>query len=442
MKKLVAPFLILFVLVLPLTAQAAVQQVKSSKGITAWLVEDQSLPIISISFAWRFGLERDPDGKEGLSYLAASMLTQGAGDDDANVFQKKLEDNAITLGFDGSRDVISGSMRSLKDSFPLAVKMLRSAVQSPRFAEDDLARQKAQMINSLNMYRADTGWLLSRLAFNDLFTGHPYGKRTLGNEATIGAITPADLKAWHARLDRAHLVVAVTGAITPTELKTVLDQVFGSLPAKTTLAAIPEYNYQAPATTSLLRHAGTQSEIMFTWAGFSRRDPDWYATEVMNYIFGGGGFSSRLTEAVREKRGLTYGISSGMLDYKHAALYMVQGSAKNENISEVIRLVKEEATRIVTDKISAEELQEAKDYLIGAYPLQMTSTARIASHYRGLQLQDLPVNEQEKRAAAIRAVTVDDVQRVAARLMKENPAIFLVGEPTGITADKTLDKID
>jgi zinc protease len=434
--------LALIIVVFALPAHAAVQVVKSPKGITAWLVEDQTIPIVSVSFAWRFGLEEDPDDRQGLGYLAANMMTQGSGKDDANTFQKKLQDNAISLGFDTSRDAITGSVRSLKETWPLAKDMLKAAVQSPRFDADALARQKAQMVSSLNMYRADSGWLLSRLAYSQIFENHPYGKRTLGTPATIAAITQADLKAWHGRLDRAHLVVAVTGAITPAEVATMLEEVFGNLPAKRDVPAVAEVNYTPAGTISLLQHPGTQSDIMVVWNGMKGNDPDWYVAEVMNYILGGGGFASRLTETIREKRGLTYGISSGIIDYEHAALFVIQGSSKNENAAEVISLVKGEVAKYLKDPVTPEELKEAKDYLIGAYPLQLTSTARVSAHNRELQRDGKPMNEQEKRADAIAKVTVDDVQRVAKRLLEGQPAIFIVGQPTGLEGVKTFTNIE
>jgi zinc protease len=434
-------FLLLFCFfAIPLSAQT-VQEVTSPKGINAWLVEDHSLPIVALSFAWKNGLEGDPVEKQGLSYLASGMLLQGAGADNANVFQKKLQDDAISLDFDANRDAITGSMRSLKEAWPAAAALMKAAIQAPRFDADALERERTQMLSTLRTYQSDPDWLLSRLAFRELFKDHPYGKRTLGTEASIATITGADLKKWQSHLDRSGLVLTATGDITPAELAAFLDDVFAPLPEAAKIEPVADY---ALATSGmwLLKHPGTQTGIMMIWPGLRRDDPDWYTAEVLNYIWGGGGFSSRLTHEIREKRGLTYGISTGMLEYAHAGLFMLKASTRNEDAEKVLKLVDEQLALIRDKPVTGEELKAAKDYLIGAYPLQLTSTQRVATHYRELQRQDLPMDEQAVRAKAIKVVTVEAVKALAQRLLTAKPAIFLVGAPTGVKPDQIFEKVD
>lgn len=422
-----------------------VQLVKADNGVSAWLVEDHSLPVISVTFAWRHGVELDPEKLEGLSYLSAHMLSEGAGADDANAFQKKLDDNAISLSFAASRDQTSGSVRSLKETWPLAAAMVREAVQNPRFDKDALAREKAQSLNAIRAYKSDPDWLLTRMAFAQLFKNHPYGKRTLGTENSVNAITREDAKGWHALLGKAHPLVAATGDITPDELKKMLVDVFGAKKEDAQTPSLPEWTLGesgAAGKTWLYKHPGTQSNIMMVWGGMKRSDPQWEAAEVMNYILGGGGFSSRLTNEIREKRGLTYGISTGMMDFDHAQLYTLEATSKNADAATVMELAKAEIARMVATPVSAEELQAAKDYLIGAYPLQLTSTARVAAHYLQLQLDGLPMDEREKREAALKAVSAADVQAVAKRLLASSPAVFLVGEPEGIKDAMVVEKVE
>ncbi len=444
MKRLAAS--ILFVLAACIAQPCSandVQMFKSSKGITAWLIEDHSLPIVSMSFAWNGGIEGDDEARQGLSHVAASMLTKGAAGDDENAFLKKLQDNAISLSFQAQRDNIYGQLRSLKDALPIAQEALRASIMQPRFDDQSLMQVKAQNISALKNYMADPGWLMSRLMMREVYAGHPYSKRTLGTQASINSITRDDLKNWHKRLNRNELMVSVTGDVTKEELGKLLDETFGGLPERPAHPDLAEADLKGKAETFVLNYKGPQSSMMVVWPGIHRDDKDWYAMEVMNYILGGGSFSSRLMSEVREKRGLTYGISSGMSLFDHGSSYGVQASFKNENAGQVLDLIKKEITRLRDAKASAEELKGAKDYLIGSYALSLTSTMRVAGHYLEIQRQNLGVDAQQKREVALKAVTADDVQRVAKRILQDESQItFFVGEPQGITPTKTFDSVE
>lgn len=444
MKRLALGMVLALALLFPQPSFANdVQIFKSGKGITAWLIEDHTLPIVAISFAWHGGIERDDDTKQGLSYVAAAMLTKGAGNDDENAFLKKMQDNAISLSFQAQRDNIYGQLRSLKETLPIAQELLRASILQPRFDEQSLMQVKAQNISALKNYQSDPDWLMSRLMMREVFAGHPYNKRTLGTQATVNSITKDDLKAWHKHLNREQLIVSATGDVTKEELGKLIDQTFGDLPEKTEQTEPAEADLKGKGETYLLTYKGPQSSILVAWPGIKRTDKDWYAMEVMNYILGGGSFSSRLMSEVREKRGLTYGISSGMSLYDHAATYTIQASFKNENAGNVLDLIKKEVSRIRDTVVSDAEMKAAKDYLIGSYALSLTSTSRVAGHYLEIQRQNLGVDAQQKREAGLKAVTVQDVQRVAKRILQDAAQItFFVGEPQGITATKTFGSVE
>ncbi|MDX1923463.1 MAG: pitrilysin family protein [Alphaproteobacteria bacterium] len=444
MKRLFMPLLcVLAVLIAPPCFANDVQILKSSKGITAWLIEDHSLPIVSLSFAWNGGIETDDDAKQGLSHVAATMLTKGAAADDENAFLKKLQDNVISLSFQAQRDTIYGQLRTLKETLPVAQEALRASIMQPRFDDQSLMQVKAQNISLIKNYLSDPDWLMSRLMMREVYAGHPYSKRTLGTQATINSITKDDLKNWHKRLNRSELIVSATGDITKEELNKLLDETFGGLPEKPAGAELAEADLKGKTETFVLKYKGPQSSITVVWPGIRRNDKDWYAMEVMNYILGGGSFSSRLMSEVREKRGLTYGISSGMSLFDHGSSYSIQASFKNENAGHVLDLIKKEIAHMRDTKVSAEELKAAKDYLIGSYALSLTSTARVAGHYLEIQRQKLGVDIQQKREAALNAVTAEDVQRVAKRILQDASQItFFVGEPQGITATKTFDSVE
>jgi zinc protease len=437
-------FLALALILLPLSLQAAlpIQEVKSSKGITAWLEEDNSLPVISLAFAWKGGFENDPEDKQGLSTLAATMLTQGAGEYDSDAFQKELRQTGISIGFEARRDFIRGTARTLKETLPLAAKLLRASLMAPRFDATELELQKDKQAAGLKFHLSEPSWLVSRLAMREYFMGHPYSRRALGNEASIEGLTVADMKGWMKNLARQNLIVTATGAITAKELSKLLDEVFGDLPQKAPELKIEEAKPKAGGETFLVPLPGPQADLMMVWPGLKRSDRDWYVLEVMNYILGGGSFSSRLMKEIRERRGLTYGVSSGPAPLEYAALYMIEASFEGKNAAEVMNLIQEELSKLSTTRVSGEELQAAKDYLIGSYPLVLTSSSSIASYLLGLRANHLSKDEEEVHAKAVRAVSAGDVQELAKKLFSKPAAVFIAGSPVGITPTQTVEKLD
>jgi zinc protease len=436
--------LALVLVLLPLSLQAAlpVQEVKSRSGITAWLQEDSTLPVISLAFAWKGGFENDPEDKQGLSTLATTMLTQGAGEYDATAFQKELRQTGMSINFEARRDFIRGSVRSLKETLPMAVKLLRASVTAPRFDEAELALQKNKQAAGLKFHLSDPSWLASRLAMREYFMGHPYSRRALGNEASIDALTSADMKSWMKHLARENLIVTATGAITAKELSKLLDDAFGALPEKAPEVKIEEAKPKGSGETYLIPIPGPQVDMMMVWPGLKRADRDWYVLEVMNYILGGGSFSSRLMKEIREKRGLTYGISSGPAPLEHAALYMIEASFEGKNAAEVMRLVQEELNKLSSTSVSDEELKAAKDYLVGSYPLVLTSSSSIASYLLGLRANHLSKDEEERHAKAVRSVSAGDIQDLAKKLFSKPPVVFMAGAPLGVIPTQTVEKVD
>ncbi len=444
MKRMIASIVFLGFIVLPVFGVAGETQVfKTSKGIQGWLVEEHHLPIVSISFAWRGGVERDDDAKQGLGRIAATMLTKGAGKDDERAFQRKLQEHAISLGFEAQRDTVYGHVRCLKETLPIVIEMVKASVMDPRFDESSLSRVKAEALSELNNVQSDPEWMLSRLMMREVFSGHPYSKRSLGTQSTLASITRDDLIQWQKTLHRENLVVSIAGDVTRYEASALLDDMLGDLSGASSQTDIPDAVLKGRQQVFVANYNGSQTSMMVLWPGMARHDKEWYAVQVMNYIFGGGSFSSRLMNEIREKRGLTYGISSGMSVYDHATLYSVHASFKNEHAGEVLNLVRKEIFRLRDTPVSTQELKAAKDYLTGSYGLGLTSTARVAGHMLELQRQKLSVTDQHDSEVGIMAVTADDVQRVAKRIFQDDlMAVFFVGQPKGITATQTFSDIE
>jgi zinc protease len=442
---------ILFLMSLPAQGHAAgkrfldIQEVKSGGGITAWLVEDHDQHLISVDFAFRgAGADLDPADKQGLARMVSNTLNEGAGDLDSQAFQKALADNSIALAFSADRDDLTGEIKTLTRHRDLAFNLLKLAVTAPRFDQEAVDRMRAANIARIRSSMSDPDWMAARLVNAVAFAGHPYAMNTGGTPTSLNKITAADLKNWAAaHLDRAHLLVTVTGDISAADLKVLLDKTFGGLPEKAVYPGIADYTVQNGGQTVLYEQDIPQSEIQIIQPGIGRDDPDYHTLQVLNLIFGGNGFGSRLMTEVREKRGLTYGIFSGPVLLRHLKALSIDTATKSGNEAEVLALVRQEMNRIRDNDVSAKELSEAKSYIIGSMPLELTSTNNISALMLTLRLDELPSTYLDAIKDRINAVTVADVRRVAKRILTPDKlTVILVGrKPAGVTPTRTLDKL-
>jgi len=413
-----------------------IERVVSPKGIEAWLVQDRSVPVISLQFAFRGGSALDPAGKEGLSNLVASLLDEGAGNLDSQEFQRRLEDSAVSLNFNASLDSFGGSLRTLKRNEAIGFDLLRLALNQPRFDAPAIEKVKTQtrawLSGAAENPRRIAGRVLSRAAFGD----HPYGRSAEGTRASVENLTRDDFEAFVKRsFARDRLVIGVVGDITPAQLATQLDAVFGELPASGDPAELPTVVPAFAGQIFVVEKKIPQSVVTFGQAGLSRQDPDYYIAYVMNQAFGGGGLGSRLMDEVRDKRGLAYGVYTGLAPYQYSALYSGSVATQNERVGESIDIIRKEWARLRDAGLTEQELADTKTYLTGSFLTNIDSTGRMASLLVGIQLEKLGIDFLDKRNSFIEAVTLADVRRVAQRLLDPAKLTFVVvGEPRGVTA--------
>lgn len=420
-----------------------IQVITSDKGITAWLVEDHSIPVISFQFAFQgAGAALDPENKQGLAQMASNTMDEGAGDLKAQDFQRELRNLVISLGFTASRDHFAGSLKTLSKNKERAFELLKLAVNEPRFDKDPVERMSKANQSRIRSSLSDPDWIAARLMNDVAFAGHPYALNSGGTLSTLNAITPADLKAFHkARLGRNNVMVAVSGDITPEEVRIRLDELFGDLP-EASLTPPADLTVQNSGKTFVYERDMPQTLIEIMQPGIDTHDPDYHAAQVMNFILGSSGFGSRLTTEIREKRGLTYGIYSTFYNLDHLFGFTVSTSTKNENVPEMLSLIQKEFQTMLSDNVSKKELEDAKSYLIGSLPLSLTSTDKIAGLLLSLQLNGRLANYLELRENAIESVSVKDVRRVAERILTpENFTTVLVGKPEGLDNATPIKKI-
>jgi zinc protease len=408
-----------------------IQEVTSPGGIKAWLVESHANPLIAIRFAFNGGASQDPTGKEGLAYFVTAMMDEGAGDLDAAAFQERQQELAMRMDFDASRDVMLGKIQTLTENKDEVFDLARIALSQPRFDKDALERVRAQILAGLKFDENDPETVASvawdRLAFQD----HPYGRPVKGTMESIAALSTGDLKDYVARVfARDKLIVSVVGDITAEELGAALDKIFGDLPAESDLMTVAQANPPLGPTREIIVMDVPQSVAQFGLSGIPRDDDDFIPAYVLNYIIGGGGFSSRLMEEVREKRGLAYSVYSNLYPYHHGSVFVGNVATKNEAVGQSLAVIEEELKRIAGDGPSAEELDSAKSYLTGAYALRFDSSVSIAGQLLWIQIEDLGIDYVSKRNDLVEAVTLEDVKRVAKRMLAADRLITtIVGNP-------------
>lgn len=417
-----------------------IKRVVSPGGIEAWLIEDQKIPVVALEWVFTGAGGRDPAGKGGLANLASTLLDEGAGPYDSQAFQGRLQDLATSLDYDATRDGFTGSLRTLKDNAPAAFDLVRLSMADPHLSADALERMRSAILSGMKRDESDPNYVARRLFFSTAFPGHPYGEEIRGTPATLAAVTPDDVRAFvQSELTRDRLVVAAAGAITPGELAKALDTLFGTLPAKAATAPLPDVTAQGAGQTLVAPRPTAQTVIIMGQPGVKRSDPDWYAATVMNYVLGGGSFSSRLMEEVREKRGLSYGVYSGLYPLDHAALVTASGSTRNATAGQALAIMRAEWRRMADGGVTDEELADAKTYLTGSFPLQFSSTSAIARILLQVKKDGLGIDYLDRRNGFINGVTRADVARVAKRLLNPDTLLtVLVGRPEGVTATRTI----
>ncbi len=408
------------------------KQVNVAKGEEIWFAEDHTLPMVAMVAAFPAGSAYDPQGKDGLASFAASLLDEGAGRLDSKAFQAALADKAIQLGVQADRDWTVVSLVTLTANAKDAFRLLGMALTHPRFDAEAITRVRAQMLQNLRQQDEDPSQIAAR-DFHAVFFGpHPYGHDTDGDGPGLTSINRNDLVNFAAgHWVRNGVKIAVAGDVNTATLTALIKSTFGSLRA----SAVPP-----PPTPTRLGAPGLhefkmdvpQPNAVFALPGLLRSNPDYLTAYVANYILGGGGFSSRLTNEVREKRGLTYDISTDVPALQKAGLIEGTVATRADAMNQTLAAVKDTMAKFAAEGPTQQELDDAKTYLTGSYPLAFSSNAGIAGQLSAFQRAGMPVDYVTKRNSLINAVTLDDVKRVAKQYFDpKRLTVVVAGTMTG-----------
>jgi len=412
-----------------------IERVISPGGIEAWLVRQPSVPLVALDFAMTGGANEDPADKAGIAHLVASTIDEGAGDLDANAYHQRLEDNAIELSFTANRDYFRGSLRTLTANRDLAFDTLRLSLTQPRFDEEAVERIRTQILADLRRATTSPAEIASEVWWHTAFAGHPYGRPVHGTLESVPRITTADLRAYARRVfARSTLKIAVVGDIDAATAGVLIDKAFGALPEQPELDAVPAADPQGLGRRIVVDLDVPQSVIMFGGAGVARNDPDFFPAYLVNHILGGGAMSSRLYTEVREKRGLAYGVSTGIVPLAHAQLITGSTATRADRTADTLDIVDREMKNLAENGPTEAELDKTKSFLKGSYGLYFDTSTKIAAQLVQIQLDNLGIDYVDRRNGLIDAVTRADAQRVAKRLLEAKMLVTVVGRPQGVTS--------
>jgi len=418
----------------PPTSPTKVGRIVSPSGIEIWHVESHVVPMLALAFTFEGGGAQDPDDRAGVAQMVARLLDEGAGPYDSDAFQERLAARAIEIGFNGGPDAVGGSLKTLVKHADEAFDLLRLALTEPRFDPVSVERVRSQVVAGLRYQMNDPGVAASKRFFAEAFAGHPYGRPTSGSIESVGAIGRDDLVAFHGRFAaRARLKIAAVGAIGPDRLVELVERAFGGLPAEPDLAPAEPTQIQGLGGRHVVDLDVPQSVVRFGMRGVSWRDPDFIPAYVLNHILGGGAFTSRLFQEVRERRGLAYSVGTSIVSYRSAAMTWGYTATKNERVAECLAVIEAECARLRDEGPSDEELKTAKDYLVGSYALGFDTSTKIAHQLAQISFEGLGVDYIARRNALVSAVTQADIRRAAERVIGDGRMLVVVaGRPVGL----------
>ena len=436
MKKfLIAVCSILILLTKPLYAELNIQELTSQNGTKFWLAQEKSIPFVSLEIRFRGGTSMDDNKTRGAVSFMTAMLEEGAGELDAQAFSKARDSIAASFNFDVSRDSLSVSARFLSDTREEAIQLLKQALTTPRFDKEAMERVRKQIIAIIASNQKNQNKIAQSKLYELTFPDHIYSSSGLGSTDKITLLNENDLRQAHkVAITRDRISVSIVGDISEIQAIEMLDELLENLPDSSKL--LPKrVRANLDLGTVLVDYPSPQSVAFFTFKGISRTDQDFFAAFVMNHILGGGGFNSRLMKKIREERGLTYSVNTSLAQYDHAELYLGMFQSSNDKISEAIGILKKEIALLANNGVNQEELEEAKKFLIGAYPLRFDGNVRIANILAGMQFMGLDKEYIKLRNVMVSAVTSEDVARVAKRLLSSKEfTLVVVGKPEGLKA--------
>ncbi len=407
-------------------AAIEITRLKLSNGAVLLVSEQHQLPMVTVAMAFDAGSRRDPKGKEGLAGLTAESLSEGTMQLTAEQLNQKIDFMGSSLGVSAGQDYASAGMTSLKRYFPDTLHLLAGVLTSPALRDDDILRKRGEQLANLSSEEEQPAYVAERDFNKLLFGDEPYGHLSSGTLASVKQLTPADVRAFYHQYYRlGDAIIAVAGDVKADEVKDAIERELKGLQGAVEPQPAPPAPKVAPgAHVTRIDRNVVQANLTMGFGGIARSDPDYYKLQVMNYILGGGGFASRLMKTVRSERGLAYSIGSGFEAGLFPGSFRVVLQTKNQSANEAVKLILEQMRRIQNEPVSDTELDSAKKFMIGSFPLKFDRLSSIAGFMLQVELYHLGLDYADKYPRIISAITRDDVSKVAREYL--HPDAFIL----------------
>ncbi len=423
----------IFLLVLSFAANASsgtsprAQRMVLSNGLVVLVAEDHSLPMVVLQLLVDAGSRLDPSGKEGLAHLASKGLLLGTAKQQATAIHEAIDFMGASLSSSATRDVAIVALQVLKKDLEKGFGFFVESLTAPLFPGDELQKELRKIIGAIQASDEQPMALAEKTFQKTLFANSPYGHPVEGTRESVEKLTRKDVSEFYKTHDRADgSILSIVGDITLEEVKTKLVPLLEQWPSGTVKPMAFNASYtKGPRRVTIDRQI-TQANIVLGAVGVRREDPDYYSLSVLNYILGGGGFSSRLMEEIRVKKGLAYSVSSFFDAEKYQGSFQIVMQTKNETAREAIALAIRQMELIRSELVSDADLKRAKAYLTGSFPLRVDTQSKLAAFLAQAEYYGLGLDYPEKYPSLINRVQSEDVLRAAKAHMNPQEAIIVV----------------
>lgn len=412
----------------PAVAETIIKKASLGYGVTAWYAPSEAVPVVDVLLVFQnAGAAQDPAGKEGLASFTTSMLSEGAGTLDAQSFARALDAKAITLDFRADDDSIVVHLYCLREHAEEAARLLALALGKPMLAAGEMARVKSQFSSLYSQLDESPDYQADKLLDATAFKGHPYANTLYGTPQTMAGLTAQDVRGLLAqRLTRHNVIVSASGAVDAPLLKTMLTPVIAALSDKPAPLPVPAPVMQGGGTTVRQRQDVPQTVITFVAPGINRSDKRFYTAYLLNEILGGGTLTSRLSNEVRQKKGLVYSVGTSLEVKDSISLISGQLASRNSSSEKALEAVKNLFAELREKGVTEEECVDAKSYVIGHFPLQLDRTSNVSGMLYTMQRYHLGENYLTERVAFFNEVSCNDINQLARELLAPEKFLFAV----------------
>ncbi len=421
-------FCVSLCLSLAVHATPEIQHWVTDNGARVYFVEAPEIPILDVRFVFDAGSSRD--GLEtGLAQLTSSLLGEGAGEFDANVFKEMVADTGAMFSTGALRDMAWISLRSLADKKYLApaLALMESVLSKPRFDDDTVQRRKANTLVRIKQEKQSPSAIASKAFYKALYDKHPYAAEMSGTEASVTALSRDNIVSFHRKYYVAkNATIAIVGAVTTEQAKKIATQLSKGIAAGKPAPPLPAVGSLAAASSEHVEFPSIQSHIKIGQPGIKRGDPDYFPLLVGNHVLGGGGLVSILFDEIRDKRGLSYSVNSHFTPMAELGPFTASLQTDNSQVEEAISVLREQISKFVSDGPTPQALEAAKQNLIGGFPLRIASNSKILEYLGMIGFYRLPLDYLTTFPDHVAEVTADDVRTAFQRRLNPEKMVLVV----------------